>query len=377
MLKLTFFGGAGGVTGSKHLIENGTEKVLLDCGTFQGLPDIRERNRSFPFPPDEITAVILSHAHLDHCGMLPLLVKRGFRGSIYATAATRDVAHCMLLDAASIEVQDAEYRATHHIGSPDDRVPLFTPEDIPATIDRFVTVPYARERDEWQTVTPTIKLKFYDAGHILGSAIAVLDITTATGSRSLAYTGDIGLPATPLLADPEVPHEPIETMLIESTYGARTHDSQDKALERLASTINRVIERQGKIIIPAFALGRTQLFVYLLHKLTDEGHIPRLPMYVDSPLATRITQIFKQYGTLFDSTTGTDFPGAEHRPLMFRNLDYVESINESKALNSKPGPFIIVAASGMMTSGRVVHHLRHSINDPRNAVLITGYQAHG
>ncbi|MEX1997747.1 MAG: MBL fold metallo-hydrolase [Candidatus Andersenbacteria bacterium] len=377
MLQITFYGGASGVTGSKHLLAAGEKRILFDCGTFQGLPDMRERNRSLPFPPESIDFVLLSHAHIDHCGMLPLLVKRGFQGKIISTPATQEVAQQMLADAAAIEIQDALYRRRHHQGAPDDREPLFTPEDIAPTIERFVTVPYSRVRNAWHELSDNMRVKFYDAGHILGSAITVLQVDVAGQTRQLAYTGDLGSPGMPLLYDPEVPAENIEAILVESTYGARHHESSAAALARLAEVITRVNERGGKIIVPAFSLGRTQLFVYLLHKLTDEKKIPRLPIYVDSPLAARITDVFERYKEDYDGETWRDFQGEDHTPLAFRNLTYIRSIEESKQLNTTPGPFIVIAASGMMTAGRVVHHLRHTISDPRNAIFITGYQARG
>lgn len=376
-MNITFYGGAGEVTGSKHLVEVAGKRVLLDCGTFQGLPDVRERNRSFPFEPDVIDAVVLSHAHLDHIGMLPLLVKRGFHGPIVATPGTRDVAHFMLRDAAGIEMQDAEYRRKHHIGAPDFREPLFTLEDIPKVMDLFTVVEYERERRQWFSVIPGMEIKFYDAGHILGSAVTAIKLQEDGREHMLAYSGDVGPLDMPLMRDPEVPREEIQTLLLESTYGGRRHDSFDVAVERLGETINRVYKRQGKIIIPSFSLGRTQLIVYIIHKLTDEGKIPRLPIFVDSPLAANLTEVYRRHQKEFDPETEVDFSGPGHRPLMFRNLSYTKSIEDSKSLNVMAGPFVIVAGSGMMTGGRVVHHLRHSLPDPRNALFITGYQAEG
>lgn len=369
---ITFYGAAGGVTGSKHLLEVADKKILLDCGTFQGLPDIRSRNRGFPFAPDAIDAVILSHAHIDHCGMLPLLVRRGFTGPIYTTPATRDLMQFMLKDSAKIEEQDADYRARHHIGAPDERVPLFTSDDIPSVINQTVAVPYVREVVDWHEVIPNVQLKFYDAGHILGSAVTVLQLPGGT----LAYTGDMGPANLPLLRDPEVPQEEVNTLLMESTYGGREHDSMETALDELARAITAVCERGGKMIVPAFSLGRTQSFVYLIHKLVDEGKIPRFPIYVDSPLATNITDVYQAHWHDYDEETVRDF-GEKHPPLAFRNLTYTRSVEESKALNAAQGPLMIISASGMMTAGRVVHHLRHSIADVNNALFITGYQAQG
>lgn len=375
-MRVTFYGAAGGVTGSKHLVDTGEQRILLDCGTFQGQMDVYERNRSLPFAPETIDHVVLSHAHIDHCGMLPLLVKRGFTGSIFATAATRDVAEYMLYDMAKIQEQDAEFRQRHHIGPPDLREPFFTSDDIPATIERFVPVPYARAGHGWQDIAPGVGLKLYDAGHILGSAVSVLNLQTPTGSRRVAYTGDLGSVGTPLFYDPAIPAEALDTVICESTYGGREHHPLTEAYDRLAAAIQTVAARRGKIIIPAFSLGRTQILVYVLHKLTDEGKIPRLPIYVDSPLATNLTDVFRAHTDLYDRETISDF-GSDHTPLAFRNLIYTQSVAESKALNTTPGPYIIISASGMMTAGRVVHHLRHTISDKNNAIFITGYQATG
>lgn len=375
-MQVTFYGAAGGVTGSKHLIDTGKVRILLDCGTFQGLSDVRERNRSFPFQPDLIDHVILSHAHIDHCGMLPLLVKKGFNGKIFSTPATRDVAQHMLEDSAGIEEQDAIYRQKHHIGAARDREPLFTIDDIPLVMDKFVEVDYARVKPGWTQVMSGVKVKFYDAGHILGSAVTVLELDGSDGVKRLAYSGDVGAPGTPILYDPQVPQEEVGTVLLESTYGSRTHKPLDDAVVRLGETVNRIIKRRGKIIMPAFSLGRTQVLVYILHKLTDSEVLPRVPIYVDSPLATDITEVFRRHRNDYDRETAEDF-GKGHAALDFRNLTYTHSVDESKGLNALPGPFIIISASGMMTAGRVVHHLRHTIADKRNAVFITGYQAQG
>jgi metallo-beta-lactamase family protein len=374
--QLTFYGGAGGVTGSKHLLKVGRQQLLFDCGLFQGLADVRERNRSVPFRPESISHIVISHAHIDHIGMLPVLVRRGFRGRIYATPATTDLASYMLSDMAAIELQDVEYRKKHHVGSPGDREPLFLEEDVAPTMECFVPVPYVRETNNWFEIEQGFRLKFYDAGHILGSAVSVVEAGTGSDRQTIAYTGDLGPTDWPLLRDPEVPKETVATVLAESTYGSRRHLPLEQALGRLAADITRIAERGGKIIIPAFALGRTQGLVYLLHRMTDEQHIPRLPMYVDSPLATRLTQVFQRHPEDYDEETANFMRGG-HPPLAFRNLRYTQSVEESKALNTTPGPFILVSSSGMMTAGRVIHHLRHCISDSRNAILITGYQAAG
>lgn len=375
MSTVTFYGGAGGVTGSKHLVEMGGKRILFDCGTFQGLPDVRERNRSLPFAPDSIDYVVLSHAHIDHCGMLPLLVKRGFTGSIFTTSATVEVARHMLDDMAGIEKSDVRYRRRHKIGAPDEREPLFDADDVEAVMKSFIRVPYVRKNNEWHSVCEGIDLKLYDAGHILGSAVSVLRFKE--DNCSIAYTGDLGAKGVPLLYDPNIPKEEIETVICESTYGSRKHEKLDNAMNRLAEVINKVCSRGGKMIVPAFSLGRTQAIVYLLHKLTDDGHIPRFPIYVDSPLAADLTKVYRNHRDDYDEESWSDFSGADDMPLSFRNLRYVASRSESITLNDKKGPFMIISASGMMTAGRVVHHLKHCLGDKKNAVFITGYQAEG
>lgn len=375
-MNITFYGGAGAVTGSKHVVEVAGKRILLDCGTFQGLPDMRERNRSLPFEPDSIDAVVISHAHLDHIGMLPILVKRGFKGKIFSTISTRDVAQFMLRDAASIEEQDAAYRMKHRLGAPDDRVPLFTVDDIPAVMEQFEVVPYARDDKRWHRVVSGVAVKLYDAGHILGSAVTVIEVRDGDEVKRMAYSGDVGPSGMPLLHDPEVPLESVSALLLESTYGGRRHESLDAAVARLAETIKTVVAREGKLIVPSFSLGRTQVLVYLIHKLTDEGKIPRFPIFVDSPLAANVTEVYRRHQQDYDVETIADF-GDQHGPLAFRNLSYIKAVEDSKRLNTTPGPFMIIAGSGMMTGGRVVHHLRHTVTDPRNAILITGYQAEG
>ncbi len=377
MGSITFFGAAGSVTGSKHLVEVAGKRILLDCGTFQGLPDVHSRNRTFPFSPESIDAVVVSHAHLDHCGMLPLLVKRGYAGNIFSTVATRDVASHMLEDAAGIEIQDAAYKKRHHLGAPDEREPLFTVEDILPTMKRFQPLPYVRDDASWQEIVPGVSIKLYDAGHILGSAVTVVRYEEEGNTRHIAYTGDLGPNDVPLLYDPEIPTEGIHTLLLESTYGNRNHEGLDESKNRLAKTITDVYERGGVIVVPAFSLGRTQMLVYIIHQLFDAGRIPNFPIFVDSPLASDITDVYEKYAGMYDKETSIDFAKTGNMPLAFKNLSYIRSSQDSKALNDKQGSFMVISASGMMTAGRVVHHLRHRIADTRNAIFITGYQAAG
>jgi metallo-beta-lactamase family protein len=234
-----------------------------------------------------------------------------------------------------------------------------------------------RKRDAWFDILPGVRLKLYDAGHILGSAISVLDIAEQAEHHRLAFTGDVGTPGMPLLYDPEAPRDEVHTLLMESTYGSRVHEETGLALDRLAQAVAAVCARGGKMIVPAFSLGRTQTLVYFLHQLTDAGRIPRFPIYVDSPLAVDLTDLYRKHREDFDLESASHFAGKNHLPLAFRNLTYIRSVQESKALNQAEGPLMIISASGMMTAGRVVHHLRHSIDDERNAIFITGYQAEG
>ncbi|MBI5466803.1 MAG: MBL fold metallo-hydrolase [Candidatus Kerfeldbacteria bacterium] len=372
-MRLTFFGAAGEVTGSKHLVEFGEQRILLDCGMYQGpAREQGDRNR-LPFPGSSITAILISHAHLDHVGLLPVLVKSGFTGPIISTAATRDLAELILLDAAKLQQQDAEYANRKRWPGSELVVPLYTAEDIPAVMQRWQVWPYANGSGIWHDVCPGIKAKLYDAGHILGSAVIVV----TDGREAVAFTGDLGRQDTPLLNDPVVVHDPVATLIMESTYGGREHQPVHSVMGKLTELVQRVVARRGKIVVPAFSLGRTQELVYLLHELTDQGRIPRLPIYVDSPLASQITTVFTQHQQEYDAETKSDFRLPGEDPLIFRNLQYTHSVEDSKALNSMSGPLMIISASGMATGGRIMHHLANTLDDPKNMVLFTGYQAQG
>lgn len=375
-MRITSYGGAGGVTGSKHLIEIGEYRVLLDCGQFQGhRREARKLNSALPFEAASLDAVILSHGHLDHCGMLPLLVKGGYQGKIYATSATHDVAGWILRDAAHIQEQDADFMNRHLVEGAAEAVPLFTAEDVAPTMARFTPVPYVRDSREWFTIAPNLHLKFYDAGHILGSAVTVLEGVEQGKPVRVAYSGDLGRWNTPLLRDPEFIADEVPLLLLESTYGDRLHRPIAEARDRLAEIINRVYARGGKIIVPAFALGRTQEFIYVLHQLTDAGKLPRIPIYVDSPLANNITDVVVKHPETYDAESWQEFGSRGELPLAFRNLSLVRTTEESKVLNRAPGPFIVISASGMCEAGRILHHLANGLGDPRNVVMITGFQA--
>jgi metallo-beta-lactamase family protein len=375
-MKITFYGAAQSVTGSKHLIETNGLRILLDCGLHQGGHTAADQlNQTLPFDAASIDCVILSHAHADHSGMLPILVKQGFRGKIYCTAATAEIAKFILLDSAMVQAQDLKY-ASRHIG-PGMKPPavMYTKEEAEEVFQYFEPVPYFRLDPQWVKLSDTVRFKFYDAGHILGSAVTYLETKERGVVRGLVYTGDLGPGGVPLLHDPEPVAEPATAVISEATYGAGQHAPISEARAKLADAVRFAVAHKSKIIVPAFALGRTQELIYLLHDLTDQGVIPRIPIYVDGPLTLNITEVFMHHREDFNSETWQDFAGTKERPLIFGNLDYVETVEESKALNTQPGPFMIISSSGMMEGGRILHHLKNNIEDPNTTVLITGYQA--
>lgn len=393
-MKITFYGAAQNVTGSKHLIQTENFNLLLDCGLYQGKRrETEELNKKLPFEASKIDAVILSHAHADHCGTLPLLVKNGFSGKIYCTGATADIAKYILLDSAEIQKQDCDYLNRHarkyaqaytsqnlsQNKIPADETPVFKPifdkNDVYKTLDQFSPVPYFRLSNEWTEINENIKFKFYDAGHILGSAITYLEIKENGITKTLAFTGDLGQAKVPILHEPEKIFEPVETILMECTYGDKRHKPISEAIQELIKVVNYALENNSKIIVPAFSLGRTQELIYILHKLTDEGQIPRIPIYLDSPLAENFTEVFSRHTEDYNRQAWIDFGSKHDLPLFFRNLHYVRSVEESKELQSKEGPLMIISSSGMAEAGRILHHLKNGISNERNIVLITGYQA--
>lgn len=375
-MKIQFCGAAGGVTGSKHIVQVAGKKILLDCGSFQGKRAItKELNSRLPFDASKIDAVILSHGHLDHCGSLPLLPKGGFKGRIYASQATIDVTKWMLLDAAHIHEFDAIYMKKHHKRGAEQAEPLFTTVDVEALMEYFTPLPYGKDQKTWTEIIPNIKVKLYDAGHILGSAMIVLEANEDGQIKRLAFSGDLGRKGTPLITDPEFFEEEIDALIIESTYGDRLHQPFSQAAEDLKQVINETVARNGKVIVPAFALGRTQELVYLLHELRDTNQIPRLNVYVDSPLATHLTEVFIKHKELYDSDTWKDFLSKGEAPLTFDYLKYISTADDSKALNLINEPFVVVSPSGSCEAGRVLHHLIQNIGDPRHTILITGFQA--
>jgi metallo-beta-lactamase family protein len=369
-MRFTAFGAARNVTGSKHLLTVGASRVLLDCGLFQGHREESERrNRSFPFDPASIDVVLLTHAHVDHSGSLPSLVKAGFRGRILATGATADLTEILLRDSAHIQAHDAEYLNEKRRRGEPPLTPIYTPADVEETVARLSVVDYDRPAAAAAGLTVT----FRDAGHILGSALLEITARERDQTRTIVFTGDLGRPGMPILRDPYQPRE-ADVLITESTYGSRAHASLADADDRLARFVSRVAARRGKIVIPAFAVGRTQTVLYQLHALMRAGRVPGIPIFVDSPLAVRATELFRRHPECFDDDMNA-LLGRNDDPLGFSRVTYVNDARDSKALDRKQGPMIIVSASGMCEGGRVLHHLEQVAGSRRNAVMIVGYQA--
>lgn len=373
-MRVTFHGAAQTVTGSMHLIEVNGQRLLLDCGLYQGArAETYARNLHFPFDPATIDAVILSHAHIDHAGNLPNLVKQGFRGAIWATPATRDLSVSMLQDSGHIQESDVEFvnKRRAREGQPPVE-PLYTRADALATLKYFMTADYERPTQ----LLPGVTFTFFDAGHILGSAMVQLDCQEAGRTSRLVFSGDLGRKGLAILRDP-ARLTMADYVIMESTYGDRLHETPVEAHDRLATIIKQTFRRRGKIIVPAFAVGRTQELLYALYALTEEAEIPNLPVYIDSPLATNITEVFRLHPECYDAETRQLLDQAEGRggPFGFKNLHYVREVKDSKALNFLRESAIIISASGMAETGRILHHLRNNIGDPNSTILFVGFQA--
>jgi metallo-beta-lactamase family protein len=367
-IRLSFFGAAGQVTGSMHLLEAAGGRFLLDAGLFQGRrSETHDLNLRLPFDPRRLDGVVLSHAHIDHSGRLPLLVRDGFHGPIHTTPATRDLCAVMLPDAAHIQQKDFELLQRRGKAGAQSE-PLYSMADAVATQELMIGVPYHRITH----LRKHLALEFLDAGHILGSASVDIRITES-GSHRLVFSGDIGRSGLPIIRDPEPPSGPIDTLIIEATYADRSHESVADAEARLGEAVRRVAARGGKVLVPAFALGRAQELIYSLHQLWRAGKIPQIPIHVDSPLAVDVTTVFRMHPEIFDQREHLII--AESRVFDFPLVRYVRTVEESKALNAGTGPAVIIAASGMAESGRILHHLAHGIGDHRNLVLMVGFQA--
>ncbi|MFV9674239.1 MAG: MBL fold metallo-hydrolase RNA specificity domain-containing protein [Anaerolineales bacterium] len=372
-MNLTFHGAAQTVTGSRHLLSLNDHQLLLDCGLFQGRrKDTYSRNLNFPFDVTSLDAAILSHAHIDHSGNLPNLVKQGYPGSINATSATAHLAGVMLRDSGHIQESDVKFvnkRRAKRGEAPIE--PLYTIADAATAAEQFVQ----RDYDAQFEAVPGAIATLVEAGHILGSAGVILDLEENGRKVRLMFSGDIGRADLPIVRDPVLPKD-VDYLIMESTYGDRSHDSSDQAYDELQTVLSRTIERGGKIIIPSFAVGRTQTLVYYLHQMIDRHEIPRIKVFVDSPLAVNVTDIFRDHPECFDEEA-TNFMLADPHgsALGFDLLTYTRSVDESKAINFIDDPVIIISASGMAETGRILHHLRNNIDDERNTVLITSWMA--
>ena len=371
-MNIQFCGGAQTVTGSQVVLTANGKTILLECGLYQGKRDeTYERNHNFKFDPAAIDVVILSHAHIDHSGNLPNLVKNGFKGSIYATPATVDLCKIMLRDSAYLQEKDLEWvnRIRRRQHQP-EMEPLYSLRDVMATMDQFVPIAYNHPF----TLGSGIEAMFRDSGHILGSAGIHLEITEGETVRRIGFTGDIGRPNMPLMRDPDVLRD-LDLLIMESTYGNRLHGSYTDIESELAQIIKETAASGGKVIIPSFAVGRTQHLVYVLHKLFDQDRIPDMPIFVDSPLACAATDVFRMHEQDIDRETQRVFLADHEDPFGFKRLTYVHDVEESKKLNSLAFPHVIISGSGMAEGGRILHHLRNNMHNPKNLILFVGYAA--
>ncbi|MCB0631661.1 MAG: MBL fold metallo-hydrolase [Saprospiraceae bacterium] len=376
-MKIKFCGAAREVTGSAHLLtlDNGYT-ILLDCGLYQGYnSDYKTFNDTWLFDPKEIDCLILSHAHIDHSGRLPKLVKDGYRGNIICTHATRSLCAIMLLDSAHIQEKDAEFYNTRILPKKrkkgkhlEEREPLYTKDDVEVTMDRFIGHPY----NQWLRISNDVEVLFRDAGHILGSASVTLRIQENGKTTIFGFTGDVGRPNRPILRDPQQMPE-VDYLVCESTYGDRDHDAPPAEMDHFLRIIQETcVDKKGKLIIPAFSVGRTQEIVYMLDQLETAGKLPKIPVYVDSPLAVNATMIFGTHPECYDKQLH-EYLLIDDNPFGFNSLTYVRKVEVSKSLNNRTEPCIIISSSGMMNAGRVKHHLFNSIDNPKNTLLIVGY----
>lgn len=372
-MKLTSYGAALEVTGSQHLLEVNGKRILLDCGLFQGHRKIAfEKNMEFGYDPASIDAVLISHSHIDHIGNVPHLVKKGFKGVVYCTEATKSLALPMLLDSAYIQEQDAKYFAKRHADTGLPIEPIYNDADVQTSLEHFKEVPYGKSYKLYEGVNIT----FFEAGHVLGSSIIQLDIVDQDDGQKkrLVFTGDLGRCKLPIINDPHQVEE-ADYLLCESTYGDRKHAPIEEGIPELARIINRTVQRGGKVIIPSFAFERTQELIYSIHMLIDRKEIPtNLPIFIDSPLATSITEIFEKHIELYDESIRENF-SLGHNPFDPKQLKNINTVEESKNLNFFIGPCIIISSSGMCEAGRIRHHLKNTIEDPKNTIVVVGYMA--
>ena len=371
-MRINFHGAAHTVTGSQHLLEINGHRLLLDCGLYQGRrEETYSRNWKFAYDARIVDAVILSHAHIDHCGNLPNLVDDGYEGPVYATRATADLATLMMADSGRIQESDAEFVNRKKLARGEPPIePLYTEADARRAADLLRGVDYGQSFEP----IPGVVARFFEAGHILGSASVSLEIEEKGRRIRFWFSGDIGRFGLPLLRDPILP-DPVDFLLMECTYGDKKHNDPTAAYEEFRNVVKRTVKRNGKVIIPAFAVGRTQELVYHLNMMMHDGDVPRVPVFVDSPLAVNASDVFRRHPEIFDSETRKFVDEARHPALDFKMLTYIRSVEESKALNKRSEPMVIISASGMAETGRILHHLRNNIEDPRNTVCIVSWQA--
>ncbi len=372
-MKITSYGAALEVTGSQHLLEVNGKRILLDCGLFQGRrKEADEKNRQFLHDPTKIDAMLLSHAHIDHSGKIPFLVKEGFKGVVYSTKATKNLCAIMLMDSAYIQESDARYAAKKLKNAAIPIEPLYTSEDAEYCLQFFKTLPFDKKFKLYEGIEVTLR----EAGHVLGSAMIELNITDQEDGKTkkLIFTGDMGRCNLPIINDP-YQFKSADYLIIESTYGNRTHAPIEEGIPELARVINRAIRRGGKIIIPSFAFERTQELIYGLHLLSNRKEIPaNLPIFIDSPLATNLTTIFQKHIELYDEELRSHF-NLDRNPFKPHQLKHTNNVEESKKLNFFIGPCVIISASGMCEAGRIRHHLKNNIEDPKNTIAVVGYMA--
>lgn len=372
-MKIITHGAAREVTGTCHELQVNGYRILLDCGLFQGKrQESSVKNATFAFDPaKDIDALVLSHAHMDHVGRVPLLWKKGYRGPVHCTYATKDLSEVMLADGGYIQEKDEEFHCKHLAQSMmacDG--PLYTQKDAIECMEIFKGKNY----NEWFQVVPGVKVQFIDAGHVLGAAMVLIDVEENGKTRHIAFSGDVGRNTLPIIRDPaKMP--PVELLICESTYGNRNHEDLATAKDRLKEVVVKTAARGGKLLIPAFSLERTQQLVYDLHLLHDANEIPAIPIIIDSPLASKVTDVFMKHPECYDQLMFDQFLARAHNPFQFSLVRYTEDAEESKALNGRPGPYIIMAGSGMCEAGRIRHHLKNEIEDPKNTVLAVGFMA--
>ena len=370
-MRINFMGAAGGVTGSMHLIEVNGKRILLDCGMYQGRrEEANQLNRNLPFTPGEIDIAVLSHAHIDHCGSLPLL-SRGYDGDIISTLATRDLCNAMLMDSAYVQEKDAEFFNKKIAKNEKDCItPIYDYTDVEKCMKQFIAINYERP----YPLCDGVKMTFLDAGHVLGSSVVILDIEEKDkNKRRLVFSGDIGRKRIPILKDPALVTD-ADFMILESTYGNRKHDPIEVADGELAEAVHAIYKRKGKLVIPAFALERSQEMLFSFHKLLKANKIPHIPIYVDSPLSVKVTDIFRLHPECFDEEMQALYDVRED-PFVFPDLELTRTKEDSQALNDMKGPVVIISGSGMCEGGRILHHLRNTVEDANNMILIVGFQA--